>query len=217
MDFFLKGNYYVSMKSIIFDLDGTLWDPTDVIFRAWHKTINNFNFIKEPVTVEDLQGVFGMQDSLIGEKLFPYLDEKQRNEVITSCFNMENENIKLNGGLLYKNLESVLKELSGKYKLYIVSNCQSGYIEAFYHYHKLDKYFADFECSGNTGKPKVFNIRAIIQRNSIDSPVYVGDTTGDYEAAKGNEIPFIYAKYGFGDVPDSEVVIESIEDLLQLF
>lgn len=205
------------VKSIIFDLDGTLWDPTDVIFRAWHETINNFSFIKEPITVEDLQGVFGMQDSLIGDKLFPYLDEKQRNEVITSCFNMENECIRLSGGLLYQNLENVLIKLTEKYKLYIVSNCQSGYIEAFYQYHKLDKYFEDCECSGNTGKPKAFNIRTIIERNSIENPVYVGDTTGDYEAAKENEIPFIYAKYGFGDVSEPDITINSVDDLLQIF
>lgn len=203
-------------KSIIFDLDGTLWNPTNVIVKAWHIALKNENQIKKPITEEDLQSVFGMQHDLIGETLFPYLKKDNRDELMEKCFNQENDTIKEFGGDLYENLEEVLIKLSKTYKLYIVSNCQAGYVEAFYHYHKLDKYFLDFECSGNTGLPKSENIKMIIERNKIDNPVYIGDTQGDFNATRLNGIPFVFAKYGFGTVKGADYVISDIAGLLNI-
>jgi len=102
-------------------------------------------------------------------------------------------------------------------KLLIVSNCQSGYIEAFFEYHGLGSYFEDFECAGTTGKSKGENIIDIIERNKIKLAYYVGDTQIDYEATRKAVIPFIYASYGFGDVLHYEYKINSITDLKQMF
>lgn len=205
-----------SIKSIIFDLDGTLWDPTQVIIDAWHEIISQISYIKEPVSEKDLQGIFGMQHDLIGKALFPDLTTEQQNEVMELCYCHENNMIDKIGGKLYDKLEETLIELSKKYKLFIVSNCQSGYIESFFNYHGMQKYFIDIECSGNTGKPKADNIKAIIERNRIEKPLYVGDTYGDYSATMDNNIPFIYAKYGFGDVSMCKYKIESFSELLVL-
>ena len=43
----------------------------------------------------------------------------------------------------------------------------------------------------------------------------IGDTQGDYEAAKGNNIPFIYASNGFGNVVDPVCSINSFEQILE--
>ena len=50
----------------------------------------------------------------------------------------------------------------------------------------------------------------------MKNPVYVGDTQGDADAAKAANVPFIYAKYGFGDVEEFEDKIESFEELLNI-
>ena len=42
--------------------------------------------------------------------------------------------------------------------MYIVSNCQKGYIEIFLNLYKLNDIFLDFECWGNTKKSKSDNI-----------------------------------------------------------
>lgn len=49
--------------------------------------------------------------------------------------------------------------------------------------------------------------------------MYVGDTEGDLKAARYARIPFIYAKYGFGQVSQYQYdkVIESFKDLLSIF
>ncbi|WP_347462173.1 HAD family hydrolase [Clostridium intestinale] len=58
------------IDSIIFDLDGTLWDSLETCLKAWEKALNDFGYIKEPITAEDLRGVFGLQHDLIGENYF---------------------------------------------------------------------------------------------------------------------------------------------------
>ena len=108
--------------------------------------------------------------------------------------------------------------LAKKYPLFIVSNCLSGYIENFLDQHQLEHLFTDHECSGNTGRPKAENIGMIVDRNQLKNPVYVGDTMGDFEAAKKNEIPFIYAEYGFGKVDSALYSInhfQQIQDTLK--
>ena len=57
----------------------------------------------------------------------------------------------------------------------------------------------------------------VIERNKLTKPIYIGDTMGDYTAAIGNQIPFVFAKYGFGDVPNAEHSINKIVDLELLF
>ncbi|GAJ97979.1 HAD family hydrolase [Geomicrobium sp. JCM 19055] len=130
--------------------------------------------------------------------------------------NAENEALRQQGGELYEHVESTLEQLASRYSLYIVSNCQDGYIEAFYHYHNLGKYFRDYENPGRTGLSKAENIQLVISRNQLNASVYVGDTLGDQEAAKKAGIPFIYAGYGFGDVKTYDKMIHQPKDLLQI-
>ena len=206
-------NLLNSTENIIFDLDGTLWDPMDMSVKAWHTVLNGATYIKDPITEEDIKGILGMQHNLVGEKLFPYLPKEQQDSVMESCYRAEVQRIKEFGALLYPFLEDTLKSLYQKYGLYIVSNCQAGYIEAFYGFHGLGHYFKDFECSGNTGKSKAENIALLIKRNNIKNSLYIGDTLGDYLAAQANAIPFIFADYGFGEVPNAQFTIGKIGDL----
>ena len=76
-----------------------------------------------------------------------------------------------------------MKILKEKYPLYIVSNCQSGYIESFLAYYHLEDYFSDMECFGNNGMQKGENIARLARRNHLDKAVYVGDIQGDYDAS----------------------------------
>ena len=46
--------------------------------------------------------------------------------------------------------------------------------------------------------------------------MYVGDTEGDAESAKVAGIPFVFAKYGFGNVKEYQYAINKFEDLSTL-
>lgn len=201
---------------IIFDLDGTLWDSTEVILKVWNDAAKDFKEITTEVTMEDIQGAMGLLLLDIGKKFYPYIDEKRLSEIVKHCSKTENEYLSIHGAKLYDNIEETLKKLSKNHKLFIVSNCQDGYIEAFYKAHNLEKYFVDFENPGRTGMPKWENIKLIVERNNLKNPVYVGDTAGDRKAAKLAGVPFVFAKYGFGDVEDYEFVVDKFEDVAGL-
>lgn len=205
-----------NIDSIIFDLDGTLWDSTATVAKAWQGAIEQVNYVKGTVTQADVQSITGMPYNAIFRKLFPYLKAEQLRELQALCAKDELKYMQEFGGTLYDGLEETLQYLQEKYKLYIVSNCQRGYIEAFLEHHNMHSYFLDHECYGSRDLPKAENIKEIIRRNNLQSPVYVGDTSGDYEASQKSNVPFIFASYGFGFVQKPAISISRITELQEL-
>jgi phosphoglycolate phosphatase len=52
---------------------------------------------------------------------------------------------------------------------------------------------------------------------TLQAPVYVGDTMGDYTSATKAGVPFIFASYGFGEVQEGMVgTIDSFGKLKDL-
>jgi phosphoglycolate phosphatase len=203
------------VDSILFDLDGTLWDSCAALVAPWNFVAEGYGVPKK-LTLEDMRGIMGLQIEEIGEKLFGMMGREKGIEIAKACAEKECECLQKSGGILYPGLEETLKQLQEHYPLFIVSNCECGYIEAFYKAHGLGKYFKDFENSGRTGRPKGENIQAVIRRNGLHAPVYVGDTHKDCEAAKFAGIPFIYASYGFGTVEHYEAVLHEFRELPRL-
>ncbi|MBB6610788.1 HAD family hydrolase [Pontibacter sp. Tf4] len=203
--------------SLIFDLDGTLWDATETVARAWRAARKQIDFDIQEITQDDIRNVAGMQHDLIYNKLFPDLTDEQKKELMEISGREEMEHLKKYGGTLFGGMKDALEYLHGKYKLFIVSNCQDGYIEAFYDFTKLGCLFSDHECSGRTGNPKGDNLKDIISRNNLQHPVYVGDTNGDYEASAKAGTPFVYAAYGFGNVPRYDLNLNAPSDLKKYF
>lgn len=201
-------------KAVIFDLDGTLWDPCKEIAISWNLATKDINI--EEITLERIEGLMGKNQEEIAKDLFSSFSIEEGLEILRKCFDYEEEYIKKHGATLYENLENTLIELKKNYELYIVSNCQSGYIEIFLDFYNFHNYFVDIECAGNTNLPKGENIKLIIERNNIEKSIYVGDTMGDYTAAKFATVPFVYAKYGLGKVEDNVKGIEKIEDIINV-
>ena len=203
---------------VIFDLDGTLWNSTSEVAYAFNKVVKEKHpEITDEITVEKLQSLFGKPLDEIAVKLFLSVSEEHAIEVMRECCEYECRYLAEHGAILYDGLEDTLKALQKKYKLFIVSNCQDGYIECFFEaYPHLQQYFTDYECPGRTGKFKADNIRLVIERNKLENPIYVGDTQGDADACKEAEVPFIFARYGFGNVREYERAIDSLGELLEI-
>lgn len=205
-----------NVDSIIFDLDGTLWDSRKEVASAWSEVIRGYDYERKEVTFQEVNDLMGKTIDEIEDILFPKLPKAKRTEILYECCENENSYLRKYGAKLFDNLESTLDKLSKKYRLFIVSNCQTGYIEAFLNYYNLDKYFEDYEHPKKPETVKSDNIKLIAKRNNLKNPVYVGDTQGDANATKEAGLEFIYASYGFGNVEEYKYKIEKIEDLLDL-
>lgn len=202
--------------SIIFDLDGTLWDAVNSVCGIWNEALV-FVGLEPNMNYEKLSRCMGLLIGEILERLIPQATNKQREAVIEYCLTKEVKYLSEHGGKLYDNVEDTLAELKEKYRLFIVSNCQDGYINAFFQSHGLRKYFEDYECAGRTGLSKGENIRLICNRNGLKSPIYVGDTVSDYKATKEADVPFVYAAYGFGDCDSYTYKADSFAQLPEVF
>lgn len=201
------------MDSIIFDVDGTIWDSTESVADSWNKAIREHSDLDLTLDPVSLSRVFGKTMTEIADALFPALDTEARMKLLDACYAEENRYLEDHPGLLYDGVAETIRNLSLRYPLYIVSNCQCGYIEVMLKTSGLAPYIKDHLCFGETLRPKGETIRMLMEKNSLKSPVYVGDTQGDADACKAAGIPFIFAEYGFGDVPDAATRIQRFSDL----
>ncbi len=205
--------------SIILDVDGTLWDSTEIVAQAWNEVLVKHTSLKLTITSDSLKSVFGRTLPEIARIIFPEEAPERQLELIDMCCRHEHELLKKYGAPLYPAWPQVLKVLSTRYPLFLVSNCEAGYIETFLECTGFGCYFKDHLCPGDTGNAKADNIREIIRRHDLKSPAYVGDTAGDYAAVKeaDRHIVFVFASYGFGRVENPDYTIHSPLDLTHLF
>ena len=198
------------MDSIIFDVDGTLWDSTGIVAEAWSDYLIHTEHMDTDVSAKRLMGLFGQLLPDIAKALFPELPEAEQLRIIDGCCQAEHEALLRKCAPLYPDLEETLKILSSRFPLFIVSNCQAGYIEVFLKSTGFGHYFKGHLCPGDTGMAKAENIMKIREDNNLSDPVYIGDTIGDFNACRKAGVPFIFAEYGFGQVDKPDYRITSL-------
>ena len=200
-------------RAIIFDLDGTLWDSTGCACAIWNRVFDKHSEVDFKMTQEKAAILMGKTMPEIGAVLFPEMEEEARMKIVDDFGDEEVAYLSEHGAVVYDGLVETLEELKKTYDLYIVSNCQDGYVPAFMKAHQVEKYFSDIEMSGRTGMEKGRNIAFLMERNRISDAVYVGDTEGDEKAARFAGIPFIWASYGFGKALGPDAVLPKLTDL----
>ena len=204
------------MDSIIFDVYGTLWDSTEIVAEAWSNYLTNTEHMDTDVSSRRLMGLFGQLLPDISKALFPELPESEQLRIIDGCCQAEHEALLRKCAPLYPQLEETLDTLSHRFPLFIVSNCQAGYIEVFLKATGFGHYFKGHLCPGDTGMAKADNIMKIRDDFNLKDPVYVGDTLGDFNACRKARVPFIFAEYGFGAVEDPDYRISAPADLMEV-
>lgn len=203
--------------AILFDLDGTLWDSAPSVSGSWQRALQRFApELRPPITADEVRSCMGMRIDELGCRLFPMLDDDARAELLSQCLMEEDAALRQEGGILFPAVLETLAELHKTYKLCVVSNCQCGYIENFLRLSGLANLFHDHICFGDTGRSKGENARQIILRNHFQQACFVGDTPIDGRAAREADIPFIFARYGFGSTTDFDYAIDSFDELLYL-
>ena len=126
---------------IIFDVDGTLWDSTPIVAEAWTQAVLECGIKDRIVTAGELKQLFGKTMSVIAASLFPEASKEVQETILEKCCVYEEEALEENQqDICYPDVREVIKQLAKTYDLYIVSNCQCGYIEQFLRKTQLEAY-----------------------------------------------------------------------------
>lgn len=206
----------IKCDGIIFDVDGTLWDSTYVVKDAWNQAIMDVGYDNPNITADRLKGLFGLPMDDIIKDIMPELSREERDTIAPTVYRYEDEYLVKKSGLLYDKIIDVIIELSKKMPVYIISNCQGGYIELFMKKTGCKEYITDHSCPADTGKLKADNIKLMIEKHNISNPLYVGDTIMDQRACKEAGCPFCFAEYGFGKAENPDYTISTPVDLLEM-
>jgi len=201
------------MKSIFFDLDGTMWNAIDKMVDAYNLAMEK-NGYKYRFDYDMVKSYMGLTPEETAPLAFPDISLEEGVKLFKICYLEELVFLKKTPGKLYPNVESTLKELAKKYPLYVVSNADKGYIETFFEGTGLGKYFKGHLAAGDTGLAKWQNIQLLQEREHIDEVIYVGDTNKDKVEATRAGTKFIHAAYGFGIIENDEYFVNSFEELV---
>ena len=211
--------------SVIFDLDGTLWDATGVTADTWVEVLARHPDVTPamPLDRDAVCRYMGLTNEELAGIFFPSLPYETAFSLMEESCALENEWLPVRGGILWPGVAETLERLKNEgYRLFVVSNAQDGYVESFLTAHRFWDLFEDRESSGRTGRGKADNIRDVIRRRGLNAPVYVGDTISDAEGAHGAGIPFVYCRYGFGETfgrgrtDDYEYAVDRFDELPEL-
>lgn len=199
-------------EGILFDLDGTLWEVIDATYESVSEIVNKYNLVQ--VSKKTICNTFGLNKVESAQSYFPYLKQDEALKMLEESEILKIKNLKKYGGNLYPNLEDTIKILKDKYELFIVSNtAKSEYIEAFLITSGLEGCFKDYIAASEIGISKADAIKKIIDDYQLQYAIYVGDTQKDMEAAVLANIPFIQAKYGFGEDLKTKYYVDEIKEL----
>jgi len=205
-------------ESIIFDIDGTLWDTRALVAEGYNKQLAAEGLEHLFVTAEDLLHQFGKIMTEIADNLFACVPVPERYALMDRCMETENRHLEESScDVAYDGIRATMEILAKKYRLFIVSNSQCGYPQLCIDKIGLNDVITAHLCFGDTGTSKGQTILRMMKENHITDAVYVGDTQGDYEASAEAGIPFVWATYGFGVPERYDAKIDSFPELTQLF
>ena len=202
------------MESLIFDIDGTLWDTRAIVARGYNVELEKMGRPDLFLTAEYLTSLFGKTAQEIADVIFVDYPAEERLGLIFNC--METERVVLRSDpcqVDFPGVRETLRKLKERYRLFVVSNCEKGYPEIMMEKLGLKDLFEGHLCHGDTNLPKGDTIRILMERHGIRSAAYIGDTQGDLEASRKAGIPFVFCTYGFGTPAEWDAKIDHFEEL----
>ena len=204
-----------NFDSLIFDMDGTLWDAVDSYCAVWNRTIDEFGLPVGHVDRPGLQKLVGVPIADIFTGIIGKIPDEEA--FIKALAANEASMMPSLGGRLYPGVRTTLEELSKTKKLFMVSNCEASGLPNFFAYTGLGDLFTGGLSYGETRADKDLNIHRLIEEYDLKNPLYVGDTESDCLFSHLAGVPFAWASYGFGkNVSSADYVLNSFEDLLTI-
>lgn len=206
----------IQPDSLIFDMDGTLWDNVDTYAVAWTKGMERIGHDRE-ISREDILGLMGKEANVMLNALIPDASDEEHDRLFTEVINAYQELVPTMTPKIFDGVLEGLKLLSEKYPLFLLSNCEEGGLVNFMNHTRTRHLIKDYMEHGMNLQPKYFNLQLLVDRHRLNAPVYVGDTNSDSKEAALAGVPFVYVTYGFGNTGDYALKFNSFTELTDYF
>ena len=158
------------MESLIFDIDGTLWDSRQLVAEGYNLQLRDEGLTHLFVDAERLKALFGKVMTEIADALFPEFAPEDRYALMERCMARENRYLQENPCRIgYPGVAETLHTLAKRHRLFIVSNSQRGYPELCMEKLGLTDCISGHLCFGDTGTSKGQTIRTLMQTYGIRS------------------------------------------------
>lgn len=181
------------LKSIIFDLDGTLWQTSDSYIYAYHKLCEHYG-LPARFSDEDILACLGVKLEVFLPRLFPEVTDLRELGFRAMGYSIEYL-LQNPQECCYEGVAETLEALSKKYSIYIVSNCLDAYVETFMGISKTTEYISGF-FTMQTGE-KSEHIKRLVS-SCEGKALLVGDSDDDKDAIEDPyDVLFCYAAYGY--------------------
>lgn len=193
------------MKTIIFDLDGTILDTLEDLKNAVNHALNFYNLPE--MSLEFVRKAIGNGTQVLIKRCTPEnLDENKRKEVfdLFKSYYLAHYDDYTKP---YAGIKEMLEELKGQCLLVVVSNKDNDLTQKL-----INKEFPGLfdviqgSYMDKPKKPDPFLINNIIKEYSIDKKdcLYVGDTNVDMESANNAELEYRLVNYGYRNKKELE-------------
>ena len=81
----------MNCESLIFDIDGTLWDSRQLVAEGYNIQLEKEGLSHLFVTAEQLQPLFGKVMTEIADTILASIDPSERYELMERCMKTEND------------------------------------------------------------------------------------------------------------------------------
>ncbi len=204
----------MSYDALVFDLDGTLWNATRPAVEAWNHVASRRAELPN-ISDSEIQSVMGLPHDEAIERLLKGTKPELARSAVEEFY--AEQVAHLQQSYLYPGVASGIAMLAKHYPLFVVSNCETAYLDRFMNVSGLAKLFQDVECFGATRKPKGDNISLVMRRNTKSRGAYIGDTAGDQIASRQAGLDFYHARYGFGTPAQECMGFDSFSQICTFF
>ena len=138
------------MKSLIFDIDGTLWDSRAIVAEGYNDYLRQIGRADLQVDAEYLKTLFGKTMTEIADIMLDSIEVPRRYEVMLGCMEREDEFLHNDPcDIAFPGVKETLESLKDHYRLFIVSNSQQGYPEVCMQKMDLTEIIRDHLCFGD--------------------------------------------------------------------
>lgn len=206
----------MQVEAVLFDLDGTIIDSYPGIQKAFDNAYLKLYSVENKTSIKPFIGppMPGILAKVNGET------DVSKIEAFVKFFKdaYDTEDFKLS--VLFEGMKELLEHLYERgVKLLIVTNKRQRPTELITKYLKIEHYFCALYCidsnHGYSSKAEMVKDILEVEGLSSDKCVLIGDTYQDENSAKPNNITFIYAAYGYGDLEKTEISITKPLDTLK--